>query len=458
MNKWALRSGGRRPSRRDVVKAGAGIAAGVVGSGIVGMAGGSARQASPVAGAGDPVAMTGQALPAAAALDQTVADIMARWDLPGGQLAVASEGRLVFDRGYGVADLATGEPVQPSSLFRIASVSKTLTAVAILILVDDGLLALDDRAFRLLSDLAPAANAPIDPRLDEITIEQLLVHAGGWDSSVGFDPQYPPVTWNIAGVLGVEHPPAAEVIVRGMLSVPLDFDPGTRSVYSNFGFNVLGRVIERVSGQGYEAFVRERVLAPAGVTAPRIGRTRLADRALGEVRYQAPPGFPLVPSVFPGEGYVEPAYGSFFMEGLDAHGGWIASAADLVRFATAVDGQRAPALLRPETVALMLETPRPPAGGTGAGNAPSGAGLGWNAVARDGGVEWSHAGALEGSNASWLARTPDGLTIAFVFSSLPLDYGAFFGDAIPAIQAAIQTVGPAWTTAPDLERAATPVP
>ena len=75
-----------------------------------------------------------------------------------------------------------------------------------------------------------------------------------------------------------------------MLGEPLDFAPGTRQAYSNFGFNVLGRVIGHVAGQPYDAYVRDHVLAPAGIRAMRLGRTRLADRAPGEVRYYAPPG------------------------------------------------------------------------------------------------------------------------------------------------------------------------
>ncbi len=78
----------------------------------------------------------------------------------------------------------------------------------------------------------------------------------------------------------------------------------------------------------------------------------------------------MVPSAFPGEGYAVPAYGGTYLEALDAHGGWIASAEDLVRFVTAVDGQRGPALLAPATIQAMLDTPQPPpaAGGSaGAG-------------------------------------------------------------------------------------------
>jgi N-acyl-D-amino-acid deacylase len=100
-----------------------------------------------------------------------------------------------------------------------------------------------------------------------------------------------------------------------------------------------GRVIEHVSHQGYADFVQTEVLRPAGIEGMRLGQTRAADRAPNEVRYYAAPGRPPVqPSAFPGDGYAVPAYGAVYMEALDAHGGWLATAEDLVRFATAVDG------------------------------------------------------------------------------------------------------------------------
>jgi N-acyl-D-amino-acid deacylase len=398
----------------------------------------ASQESTPPSGSAVP---TGQAVPELAAFDQLMLDLMATWNLPGGQLALAKDGRLVFDRGYGLADVEASEPVQPTSLFRIASVSKPITTVAILTLVDAGLLSLDDYAFRLLAGLQPPANAPRDPRLEDVTIEHLLVHAGGWDSTRGFDPQYQPWTWQHAGVLGIAHPLGAEEIVRAMLGVRLAFDPGARSVYSNFGFNVLGRVIEQVSGQSYEAYVQDRVLHPAGVESMRIGGTRLTERAPGEVRYYSPPGQAPMPSIFPGVGYAPFAYDYFFIPSLDAHGGWIASAADLVRFATAIDGQRGTALLQPATVDAMLQTPRPATeeGAAGSGNETAATGLGWIVQATDDGFEWSHAGALEGSNSAWLARLHDGVTIAFAFNTVP-EGEAFFDEAISALRATAEAV------------------
>lgn len=405
----------------------------------------TAAQAATPAISGTPVngtvAVSGQAAPELAAFDNAMTAFMRKWHVPGGQLAVAKDGRLVLDHGYGFADVEQRAAVEPDHLFRIASVSKTITTVAILTLVDDGKLALDDKVFPLLNFIPPP-HATLDPRLNEITVKDLLVHTGGWDSSKSFDPQYLPWSRMAAATTGENDPAEAATIVRFMLSQPLDFNPGAESVYSNFGFNVLGRIIEKVSGQSYGNYCLDRVLTPAGIETMRLGRTRLTDRYPSEVRYYSPADLPPQPSVFWGDGYVPAAYGSFYLEAMDAHGGWIATAADLARFATAIDGQHGTALLKPGTVQEMIATPRPRAGLTGAGNPPVVAGLGWDMQPVAGGVEWTHAGALEGSNSSWLYRGPNELTMAYVFNTLPNNYVPFFTESFQALRtaaAAVQT-------------------
>ncbi len=392
--------------------------------------------ASPVADGDVPV--SGEAVPELTAFDAVMAETMPKWNLPGGQLAIAREGRLVYSRGFGYASVEDGETVASEHLFRIASTSKPFTAVAILKLIDAGELTLETPVFPLLALEGPT-NAPRDPRLDTITIEQLLVHSGGWndtlESPVNLDPQYLPWPLMASHLLDAEVPAEAETIVRYMLSQPLTFDPGTQSAYSNFGFNVLGRVIEHLSGKTYEQFVIDEVLAPAGITKMAIGGTTLEERMAGEVRYYSPPELPLDVSVYPGVGYVPQGYGAYYVRSLDSHGGWIASAEDMLKFSLAIDGVRGDALLTPEAVTAMETTPRPPSAASGAGNVEGGFGLGFNSVPVEGGYEWTHAGALVGSNCSWLVREPGGTSAAFVFNSLPVDYGSFFGEVIPGIQA-----------------------
>src|SRR5262245_4027338 len=99
--------------------------------------------------------ITGQPVPELAAFDQVMQRVMERWGLIGGALALSRDGRLVFSHAYGLADVTENRPFEPSSLCRIASDTKPITAVAILRLIDAGLLSLDDRPFRILADLEP---------------------------------------------------------------------------------------------------------------------------------------------------------------------------------------------------------------------------------------------------------------------------------------------------------------
>jgi N-acyl-D-amino-acid deacylase len=349
--------------------------------------------------------------------DRMMETIMTRYRLPGGQMAVATGKRLVLSRGYGYADVERKERVRPESLFRVGSVSKALTAAAVMTLVDRGLLRLDDKVFRILDDLKPPPGSSVDPRVYEISVLHLLQHAGGWDLAKSGDwlsqvwARTPGVTIRPPG------PPDCATIIRIVLSRPLDFDPGTRVSYANFGYGVLGRTIERIAGKAagkpvtYEEYVQAAVLKPAGVTEMRIGGTRLGERARGEVRYYGQPGQRLAPSVYPDEGDVPWAYGGYYMKALDAASGWIASAQDLVRFALAVDGRSERRLLSPESVRAMLETPAP-------GEA-SGTGYGWTITRSKAGYEWLRDGALRDTAWAVLIRRPDGITVAVTFNSVP---------------------------------------
>src|SRR6187455_122741 len=105
---------------------------------------------------------------------------------PGGALAVVKDGRLVYAKGFGLGDVVNKAPVEPTSLFRIASLSKPITAVAVLRLAQEGKLDLDAKAFALLDLKAPEGSS-VDPRLAVITIRQLLQHTGGWNREKSSD-------------------------------------------------------------------------------------------------------------------------------------------------------------------------------------------------------------------------------------------------------------------------------
>src|SRR6185436_18989439 len=127
------------------------------------------------------VPITGAAMPGMGAFDQSVIDLMKKYNIPGGAIAFAREGKLIYARGFGYADVENKTPVQPDALFRIASVSKPITSAAVMTLIQDGKLKLDDRVAPLIAYLTPAPGATVDPRWEQITIRHLLDHSGGWD-------------------------------------------------------------------------------------------------------------------------------------------------------------------------------------------------------------------------------------------------------------------------------------
>ncbi len=358
--------------------------------------------------------------------DREVEGFMAPRKIPGGALAVVKNRRLVYTRGYGWADRERKIPVNPDSLFRIASVSKPFTAVAILKLVEDRQLDLEARAFdRIRLKPLPSAPAKPDPRLRKITVRQLLQHTGGWDRDQSFDPMFRPKL--IAEQAGVPPPAGAQTVIRYMLGQPLDFDPGTRYAYSNFGYCVLGRILEQVTGRPYEQHLRERILAPIGIKRMRLGASLEGRQAEDEVRYFMADNSK-TKSVFPGTPETVPwPYGGFHLEAMDAHGGWIASAVDLARFAAALDDPQHSPLLKPDTFQMMYAPPPAPVSRTPAGSlADHYYGCGWMVRPVDLGAahNYWHTGSLPGT-ASLLVRRSDGLSWAVLFNQRSED------DALP---------------------------
>lgn len=355
------------------------------------------------------------------AFDREVEAFMSARHIPGGSLAVVKDRRLIYARGFGWADRDRLIPVEPDSLFRIASISKPITAVAVMKLVETRKLEAEAKAFELVQ-YPPALDgiANPDPRLKQITVRQLLQHTGGWDRELSFDPMFRSAL--IAEKLGMAGPADPAAVIRYMLGQPLDFDPGTRYAYSNFGYCVLGRIIEKLTGQSYEKFVQESVLAPAGIRHMKIGATLDGRQAEHEVRYYMADNSE-GNSVFPGTvGKVPWPYGGFNLEAMDAHGGWIASAVDLARFAAAVDEAAASPLLTPATLGEMSAPPPPPVSRREDGSLKeSWYGCGWSVRPRpDGRHSLWHSGSLPGTS-TLLVRRSDGLSWAVLFNQRSAD-------------------------------------
>jgi len=373
--------------------------------------------APPAASAPAAIPATGQAAAGLESFDEMMVQFLRRFSAPGAALAVGRAGQVVYSRGFGYADAEKQQPVQPESLFRIASISKPITSVAVLHLVDRGKLKLSDRVADVLK---LPLDGQADPRWRDITVLDLLHHAGGFDSSKSGDPMF--LSVRIARQFGVDPPAGPAEIIRYMIRQPLDFDPAARYAYSNFGYCLLGRVIEKISAQPYETYVRREILQPCGAAGMRLGRSLLEDRLPGEVRYYDSKGHK-GKCVFAGKlDQIVPApYGTFDAEAMDSHGGWAASAADLVRFGMAFDRTGPQALLSPQSIQTTFAPPVFRASASGPASAPARKsgfyyGCGWNVRPAGSGTfnAW-HLGGLPGTS-TILVRRHDGLVWAVLFN------------------------------------------
>lgn len=350
--------------------------------------------------------------------DELMTKFVAEHKLPGAELAIGRNGKVFYLRGFGYANVETQFPVQPESRFRIASISKPLTAVAILRLVAQNRLALDRRVVDVLADRFPFVLEPADPRLKTVTIEHLLHHSAGWDRDKSFDPMFRSPA--ICAELSVNAPAKPVDVMRYMWKRPLDNDPGTHYAYSNFGYCVLGRVIEAVSGQSYEDYVRLEVLAPLGIDRMIVGRTLPKDRQTDEVvYYDSGPDRPAVMGDKLGAP-VPQTDGAWCLETMDAHGGWISTAEDLVKFSMAFTGHERNPIGSVNVIGKMFA--RPPGKLWFAENGqpkPYFYGMGWLVRPVGGSAEWFnawHNGSLPGTSTLMIRRS-DGVCWTVLFNS-----------------------------------------
>ena len=270
--------------------------------------------------------------------DQAMKDFMTSHKVSAGSLAITYQGRLVFAKGYTWSE-ADSPATQPTSLFRIASLSKAITSAGILKLVEYNQLSLNDKVMDILPFGTPDEQTP-DPNLGKVTILHLLEHLGGWHRYKAFDPMF--ADRKISKALGVPLPATQADIITYMNGRPLQYEPGTKFAYSNYGYCLLGRVIEQKTGLSYEEYIKRIILSPLGITRMQIGHSKLEDRAPGEVTYEAKK---------------ESVYGAFNLENMDSHGGWIASAPELVRFAASFDKPDASPILLAESIETMFSLP-----------------------------------------------------------------------------------------------------
>lgn len=327
-------------------------------------------------------------------IDKQVNSFIRKWKIQGASLAVTKGEKLVYAKGFGIANEETGEVVKPGHLFRIASVSKLFTAVAIMKLHEDGLLDLDETVFGETGILKDSSFSFYrDKRIEDITIRHLLNHTAGWSRYSG-DPVFSSLY--IARKMDVEAPAQFDDILTYTLSKRLNYKPGTRYSYSNFGYAILGEIIELKSGMAYQDYVVMNIFKPLDIHDMHIGKSYYHEKYPNEVRYHSSAGA-MTTYDMDGSGKRVPIYyGGNNMELLGPAGGWVASAPELIKFLTAIDGfDNQPDIISKESISQMTD---PSFAGKGL--------FGWRGTDKYG--TWWRTGYLTGSSAL-MVRQKDGV-------------------------------------------------
>lgn len=243
--------------------------------------------------------------------EAAITSFMNSYDVPGLQVAITKDEQLVYLKSFGFSDLENQIPVEDNSLFRIASISKPITFISMLKLSEDDQFSLGRKVFGESGVLGTQyGTPPYAQGILDISINNLLEHTSGWtndpydimfdDPNLSFDDLF------------------MEMIDNRSINATSTY------YYLNFGYCVLGRVIENMSNETYEAYVQENILKPMGITEMKIGGNTLEERFENEAVYY--------PST---EGSFSPY--NMNVTRMDAHGGWIASAKDLARFIVHID-------------------------------------------------------------------------------------------------------------------------
>ncbi|KAH8682972.1 beta-lactamase [Tricladium varicosporioides] len=265
-----------------------------------------------------------------ATIDNDISAYITKYSIPGLSFAITKDDRLVFAKGYGMADQASSTIVTPNSLFRIMSISKSITSTAVMKLIQDGHFNLTSKVFGPGSVTGTKyGNTIVNGKkvykagVTDITIQQLLEHISGYDGSA--DPE-----------TTLKSQTTFATVSTIIDSIPLAATPATKFAYSNFNFLILGCVIADVMGQDYETWVKTNIFGPAGATKMQLANN--AGSLPNEVTY-----YPLGAS------------GSFRIHEFSSFGGWVGTPIDLLRWSTKIDTlSPRPDILSPATLTSMF--------------------------------------------------------------------------------------------------------
>ncbi len=198
-------------------------------------------------------------------IDAIVKEEMRKRHVPAASVAVLKDGKPLLERGYGLANVELNVPATAATVYEIGSVTKQFTATAVMMLVEEGKIGLDDPASKYLEGLPDTWRG--------ITIRHLLTHTSGIKSYTSL----PSFMQN----LRKDYKP--DEIIKLSYEIPLEFKPGEKFNYNNTGYFMLGMIIEKVGGKPYGDFLRDRIFSPLGMTSTRVNNFKdvMPNRASG---------------------------------------------------------------------------------------------------------------------------------------------------------------------------------
>jgi D-alanyl-D-alanine carboxypeptidase len=294
-------------------------------------------------------------------------------DEPGAAVIVVRDGQVILRKGYGMANLELGVPVAPEMVFRLGSITKQFTAVAILMLVDEGRVTLSDDITKFLPSFPTHGQA--------ITIERLLTHTAGIKNYTEM-PEFP--SW-------WRDDRSLDELIGLFKDQPLDFAPGEKWAYSDSGYVLLGAVIEKASGTSYAEFIQQRIFGPLGMAHSYYDATEqvVPGRVAGYARTQA--------------GYAHAAYLSMTLP--YAAGSLAASVDDLARWDAALYTDK---LVKQATLKRAFQPAILNHG------QPTGYGFGWEIGGYEGHSFSEHNGGINGFSTQMIRLSEDNVYVAIL--------------------------------------------
>ena len=373
--------------------------------------------------------------PETKSMERYIRNWMARYNIRGAQLAIMQHERLIYAKGFGWADQQDSVALEAGDILRIASASKLITAIGIMKLCEEGKITTQSPVFGpegILNDSIFLGYK--DKRVPKITVHHLLNHTSGFSRRMG-DPMFRSadlIRWT-----GSNRKLTEDEVIAFQLGLRLRDNPGGSAQYSNVGYLVLSRVIEKASGMTYEDYIRKHVLEPAGCYDMQIARNFRHEKHRREVTYYGHAPEDLIES-YDGSGLMrEREYGGHNIEGLQGAGAWVCSAAELLRLVAAIDGKPGgPDILSKESITKMTTTLRK-------GDFP----YGWARMQAKGGV-LTRTGTMSGTSA-YIKSHANGLSYVLITNTSSYRGASFTNRIGQTIDNALTRVKE-WPTTVDL--------